>query len=229
MVSRGFLLLLMVVGFFSPSLALVPSSLFSTQGRESSISLNVATSPDTKGKGYIPKWKKKSTLAEEQGSIGDLGFESVGLKGTIPVIFKQGNDTRTSMAWAGQPVRDVATQAGQFIKYGCGEGKCGTCECMVNGKWIRPCVATVPAMTQGEELVVTVKATKNVSKSSGTFFSLRSFFMGFWNNLLGMIGFVKFRRAARKNWEERRAYEDAVARRTEELKMARLAAAEGGA
>lgn len=215
------------MGFLCSSLALVPSPLFSTQVRESPIPLNVATSPDMKGKGYVPKWKKKNTLAEEHGSIIDLGFENVGLKGTIPVVFKQGNDTRTSMAWAGQPVRDVATQAGQFIKYGCGEGKCGTCECMVNGKWIRPCVATVPAMSQGEELVVKVKATKNVSKSSGTFFSLRSFFMGFWNNLLGMIGFVKFRRAARKNWEERKAYEDLVARRTREIKMARLAA-EGG-
>jgi len=34
--------------------------------------------------------------------------------------------------------------------------------------------------------------------------------MGFVNNLLGMIGFVKQRRAARKNWEERQEIEDKI-------------------
>ena len=126
------------------------------------------------------------------------------------------------MAWAGQPIRDVASQAGQFIKYGCGKGECGTCECMVNGKWIRPCVATVPALSAQEELVVQVKAIKSKSTSSGTFFSIRSFLMGFWNNLLGMVGFVKFRRAARENWEERQAYEDLVRQKTMEKKMRRM-------
>ena len=47
--------------------------------------------------------------------------------------------------------------------------------------------------------------------------------MGFWNNLLGMIGFVKFRRAAIKNWEERRAYEELVRVKTIEKRMQRLA------
>jgi ferredoxin len=174
-----------------------------------------------KTKGYEPKWTKKKTLAEEQGSISDIGFQNVGLKGTIPVVFKQGNDTRTSMAWTGQPIRDVASQAGQYIKYGCGKGECGTCECMVNGKWIRPCIATVPSTAAGEELVVQVKATMAKSTSSGTFFSIRSFLMGFWNNILGMIGFVKTRRAARKNWEERKAYEDLVLQKALEKKMQR--------
>eukprot|EP00429_Kryptoperidinium_foliaceum_P105355 CAMPEP_0176235188 /NCGR_PEP_ID=MMETSP0121_2-20121125/26708_1 /TAXON_ID=160619 /ORGANISM="Kryptoperidinium foliaceum, Strain CCMP 1326" /LENGTH=132 /DNA_ID=CAMNT_0017574599 /DNA_START=370 /DNA_END=768 /DNA_ORIENTATION=- len=128
------------------------------------------------------------------------------------------------MAWAGQPLRDVATQAGQFIQYGCGKGECGTCECMVNGKWIRPCIATVPATASGEELMVMVKAVKSKSTSSGTFFSIKSFFMGFWNNLLGMLGFVKFRRAAKKNWEERKEYEDLVAQKTREKKLKRAAA-----
>jgi ferredoxin len=179
-------------------------------------------SGNSKGKGYEPKWTKKKTLAEEQGSIDSLGFGNVGLKGNIPVVFKQGNDTRTSMAWAGQPIRDVATQAGQYIQYGCGKGECGTCECMMNGKWVRPCIETVPASAaEAGELVLQVKAVKNKSKSSGTFFSIKSFLMGFWNNLLGMIGFVKFRKAARKNWEERKAYEDLVLQRTMQKKLAR--------
>lgn len=208
--------------------AFTPSLLFSSNAGVDGSALKAVQSPNSKGKGYVPKWTKKTTLADEQGSINDVGFENVGLKGTIPVVFKQGNDTRTSMAWAGQPLRDVATQAGQFIKYGCGKGECGTCECMVNGQWLRPCTATVPAMVAGQELVVQVKAVKSKSTSSGTFFSIRSFLMGFWNNLLGMIGFVKFRRAAKRNWEERKAYEDLVAQKTLEKKLKR-AAASGGA
>jgi len=221
--------LAMVLGSMTVTEAFTPSPLF---GRNSALSTPTgvtleAVQTNQKGAGYVPKWKKKSTLAEEQGSIKDIGFENVGLKGTIPVVFKQGNDTRTSMAWAGQPLRDVASQAGQFIKYGCGKGECGTCECMVGGKWVRPCVATVPAMMAGQELVVQIKAVKSRSKSSGTFFSFRSFIMGFWNNLLGMIGFVKFRRAAKQNWDERKAYEDLVAQKTLEKKLRRAQA--GGA
>lgn len=199
--------------------AFTPSPLFSKVASSPTVHFSTAEA----AKGYTPKWKKKGTLAEEQGSVNDLGFENVGIKGTIPVVFKQGNDTRTSMAFAGQPLRDVATQAGQYIKYGCGKGECGTCECMVNGKWIRPCIATVPAMTTGEEYSVQLKAISAKSTSSGTFFSIRSFLMGFWNNLLGMVGFVKMRRAARQNWEERQTYEDRVAQRTKEIRAARRA------
>lgn len=212
-------LLLSAVAFCG---AFTPSLLFSSSSKADLSRLQAVQNSDTKG--YVPKWTKKTTLADESGSIKDLGYENVGLKGTIPVVFKQGNDTRTSMAWAGQPLRDVATQAGQFIKYGCGKGECGTCECMVNGKWVRPCMETVPAMISGEELVVQVKSVKSQSKSSGTFFSIRSFLMGFWNNLLGMIGFVKFRRAAKKNWDERKAYEDLVAQKTQERKLKRSTA-----
>lgn len=173
--------------------------------------------------GYEPKWKKKQSLAEEIGSIDGIGFEKVGLTGNIPVVFQQGNDTRTSMAFAGQPLRDVASQAGQFIKYGCGKGECGTCECMVGGKWIRPCVATIPAMAVGQEFKVQLKAMESESASSGKFFSFRSFIMGFWNNLLGMVGFVKMRRAAQENWFERQSYEARVAQRTNEIRAATLA------
>ena len=74
-----------------------------------SITTNMAVQSATgQSAGYVPKWKKKNTLAEEYGSIDDFGFEKVGLKGSIPVVFKQGNATRTSMAWTGQPIKDVA-------------------------------------------------------------------------------------------------------------------------
>jgi len=194
---------------------------------------STATPQQKKGKKkpYVPKWVKKETLADSAGDIGSLGYGGVGLKGTIPVVFRQGNETRTSMAWAGQPIRDVASQAGQYIQYGCGKGECGTCECMMNGRWVRPCIETVPAnaLEESDELVLQIKAIKSKTTSSGTFFSIRSFFMGFWNNLLGMFGFVRWRKRASANWDERKAYEDLVAQKALEKKLARQAAAAAAA
>jgi ferredoxin len=172
---------------------------------------------------YEPKWKKKETLAETLGPASDL--KEIGLIGTIPVVFKQGDETRKTMAIAGQPLREVAIQAGQFIKYGCGKGECGTCEALVNGQWVRPCSILVPADLQpGQEYVVQVKAVKNKAKSSGKFYSVRSFLFGFYNNVLGMVGMVKYKRNAKKNWEERREYEEMIRQKTLEKKKARAAA-----
>lgn len=175
--------------------------------------------PETAAKkeGYVPKWVKKKTLGDD---AGDLDFTQKGIKGTISVRFQQGNETKTTMAMPGQPLRDVATQAGQFIKYGCGKGECGTCEAMCNGKWIRPCTSVVPADAT-EEIVVQVKEVAKKAKSSGTFFSVKSFFMGFYNNLLGMVGFVKYRQNAKKNWEERQEYEALIVKLTLEKRHKR--------
>jgi len=199
------------------------TSIFSTTAPKGS----TKTKDKKKNKPYVPKWVKKETLADSAGDIGSLGYNGVGLKGTIPVIFRQGNATKTSMAWAGQPIRDVASQAGQYIQYGCGKGECGTCECMMNGKWVRPCVETVPANALEEgngELVLQIKAIKSKTTSSGTFFSIKSFFMGFWNNILGMVGLFRWRKKANSNWDERKAYEDLVAQKVLEKKLARDAA-----
>jgi len=200
------------------------SPLFSSSA-QSRTSLASTAAPQQKGnkkKPYVPKWVKKGTLADTAGDINSIGFAGVGLKGTIPVVFKQGNETKTSMAWAGQPIRDVASQAGQYIQYSCGKGECGTCECMMNGKWVRPCVETVPANAlEKGELVLQIKAVKAKASSSGTFFSIRSFLMGFWNNILGMLGFVQFRKKAGENFDERKAYEDLVAQKVMQKKLAR--------
>ena len=195
-----------------------PSS--TTAALSSPLFMSTAESPKQK-EGYVPKWKKRKTLADDSG---DLDFSDKGIKGTIPVIFKQGDDIKSTMAMPGQPLRDVATQAGQFIKYGCGKGECGTCEAMCNGKWVRPCKDVVPVSADGqEEIVVQVKAVASKTTSSGQFFSVKSFFMGFYNNLLGMVGFVKYRRNAKQNWEERQEYEDLIRRLTREKRAARLA------
>jgi len=177
------------------------------------------------GKNYQPKWKKKKTLADEAGE--PAAFDSVGLTGTVPVLFKMGDETRTTMATVGQPLRDVASQAGQYIQYGCGKGECGKCECLSNGQWIRPCTAVVPAdydVNGDGQYLITVKAVKNKARSSGKFYSVRSFLMGFYNNVLGMAGMVMTRRAAKKNYTERMDYEDMVKQKVLEKK--RLAASQ---
>jgi len=118
-------------GFLDPSRPFVVHRRSATGQPFSSPSALFAVSKPTKKKGYEPKWKKKKTLAEEVGAAGtDGNFDRVGIKGDIPVVFKQGNSTKMTMATRGQPLRDVATQAGQFIKYGCGKGECGTCEAL---------------------------------------------------------------------------------------------------
>jgi hypothetical protein len=128
----------------------------------------------------------------------------------------------------GQPLKLVASQAGQYIKYGCGKGECGTCESLCNGKYLRPCIDVVPTdltpdPNTGEyaPLLIQVKGTKAKVVSSGKFFSVKSFILGFWNNLLGMVGFVRDRRKARKNWQERMSKEDEIKRLTEEKRRKR--------
>jgi len=174
-------------------------------------------------KGYDPKWKKLETLADKTGGVGDLGNDGVGLVGTIQVTFKEGNATKSTMAIAGQPLSDVATQAGQFIKYGCGKGECGTCESLADGKWIRPCSTNVPFLDPGSEYVIQVKETKARAKAATKFFSVTSFFSGFKNNLIGMVGFVTTRRLVKKNFDERMEYEDMLAKKVAEKKAAKAA------
>jgi hypothetical protein len=73
----------------------------------------------------------------------------------------------------------------------------------------------------GQEFVVVVKDVKNKARSSGKFYSFKSFIMGFYNNLIGMVGFVKYRRNAKKNWQERQEYEELVRQKTLEKKRLR--------
>jgi hypothetical protein len=220
------LLLAAVTAFQSPSVPSILAShhhaaataLRTTRGSPLFQSSSV---PPPKRKGYVPKWKKKETLADLDGP---KDFDQVGLKGTIRVVFRQGNETKSTMAAAGAPLRGVASQAGQFIKYGCGKGECGTCESLCNGQWIRPCSVNVPPLSPGEEYVIVVKDTKATVVSSGKFYSVRSIFLGFWNNLLGMAGLVRDRRLAKKNWAERQDYENMIAQKTLEKKRARTEA-----
>jgi hypothetical protein len=81
----------------------------------------------------------------------------------------------------------------------------------------------VPAdLAAGSEYVVVVKEIKSKKTiASGKFYSLRSFLMGFYTNVLGMIGFVAWRKKANKNWSERQEYEDLIKQKTLAKKLAR--------
>jgi len=166
--------------------------------------------------GYEPKWKKKETIA----STG-LSHRDKGLVGTVSVVFRTGESNITTTASPGQPLRDVASQAGQFINYGCGKGVCGQCECKVGTEWIRPCSTAVPDTV--DDYIIDMPSLSSKSVSSGKFYSIRSFIRGFVNNALGMVGFVKARRAAKANWTERQEYEDRIRVRTAEIRAERLA------
>ena len=214
LLSSSLLLLISVADGFQATTPFIAHA-YSRQSSTNSICMAVGI-----GKGYEPKWKKQKTLAEMEGGVASLDPKKVGLIGNTPVVFRQGNETRTTLALAGTPVSFAAAQAGQPIRYGCKKGECGTCEALCNGKWIRPCVALVPELPAGEEFVLQVKEVKK-AKSSGKFFSVRSFIMGFYNNLLGMVGFVKQRRAARKNWQERMEMEELIKSKALEKKLAR--------
>merc|ERR1719469_486979 len=213
------ILALAVITIYSPSsiLSFQPSRCAPLSTYSKCINYQVRV--ETTSLNYEPKWKKQAVL--EKGET----LTDVGLIGTVSVVFKQGNTTKTTTALVGQPLSDVAAQAGQYIKYGCGKGECGTCESLCNGKWVRPCATNVPAdLAPGEELVITIKQTKNIAKSSGKFYSARSFIMGAYNNILGMFAFVKTRKFASKNWQDRQGYESSIAQKVAEKKAARAKA-----
>ena len=164
------------------------------------------------------KWQTERTkLADDPNTIKDSG-----LAGAIQVLFKQGNATKMTRAEVGTPLSEVASQADQFIRYKCKKGECGTCEVQVNGKWVRTCVATVPYVEDVFEVTVKPTMMKGQGKAS-KFYSVKSFIMGWYNNILGMVGFVKTSATEGKNFRDRLDGEDEVARLVAERKAARLA------
>lgn len=156
----------------------------------------------------VKDWSKRKTLAEEAGHASEGRFQEAGLIGSVPVEFKQGDIVLSTMAIAGQPLSQVAIQAGQVIKYQCRKGQCGTCEVAVNGGSVRVCQALVPSsLADGETYVVEVPMGKVKAKKQSRFFSIRSFFDGFRNNFMGIIGFVRYGRKEKENFKERMSSE----------------------
>ena len=163
-------------------------------------------------------WTHRATLAESGAGAGGSAFE--GAAGTVEVVFSQGGQNLTTAALPGQPLAAVAMAAGQVVRYQCRKGECGTCEVHANGQAVRTCQTVVPALAAGEAYVVEVPLLKSKTKKASRFFSIKSFFAGFKNNLLGMVGFV---RAGRK---EKEAFND---RMSEEQRIKELVAAKKAA
>ena len=172
-------------------------------------------------------WSKRKTLADVAGGAGDKGAAAVGLEGSIPVRFEQGNETLTTMAQVGQPLSAVAAQAGQAIRYKCRKGECGTCEVRVDGQWVRTCVTTIPYMAPGTEYKVHVRPSMAKVKKSSRFFSFRSFIAGFRNNLLGMVGFVRDGRKSGDAFKHRIDSEKELMERVAAKKAAKLLSEQG--
>jgi len=171
-------------------------------------------------------WSARKTLADSVGGATDNGASAVGLIGTIPVEFSQGNTTLNTMAIQGQPLSEVAAQAGQYIKYKCGKGECGTCEVRVDGKWIRTCSVQVPFVEKGEVYKVHVRHRMVKPGQSSRFYSFRSLVAGLKNNMMGMLGFVREGRKSQRQFEERINAEKELMERVAAKKAAKGAAAE---
>lgn len=165
------------------------------------------------------KWQNERTkLADEFGA--PTSIEDKGLAGAMTVAFKQGNSTKLTRCDVGAPLSEVASQADQFIRYKCKKGQCGTCEVQINGKWVRTCVATVPYVE--DTLEVTVKGTMVAGQGKASkFYSVKSIFMGLYNNILGMVGFVKTSATEGGNFKDRLEGEDDIAKMVAARKAAR--------
>jgi hypothetical protein len=281
----AFALLLGLSQAYSPSLCTTTSG----HSRRSSTSTMQATKK---------KWTKQRTLADASGEgVGSLGAAAVGLKGSIPVKFKQGETELTTMALVGQPLSDVATQvtsrAPQVLlrlaapccprvcaapnarrrdstsstAVGRASAARARLSATASGSGLAPprCPPSPrarrsPLCSRRAQPSAPPRASSSPSDPSSqvrarlrgarvglpcagasvTTYSSRAINRlcplpkttrtttahapGARNNLLGMLGFVTRRRAAKENFQERLDLEGLVAQRTKEIKAARLAA-----
>ena len=111
--------------------------------------------------------------------------------GDTPVVFQPQNVM--TMARAGQPLSEVASQADVFIRYKCKKGQCKTCAVNIDGKWVSACQTKVPPQEPGKSFDVRVRPVSDAHKTQekAAFFTPKSFADGVVNNGLGVVGFVK--------------------------------------
>jgi hypothetical protein len=171
----------------------------------------------------MKKWEKRQTLADTTGGVASVGEGAVGLIGNVPVTFTQGNESISTKAIVGQPLSEVASQCGQYIKYQCRKGECGTCEVRINGQWTRTCVTKVPHVAQGETFAVHVRGSMVKTAKSSRFYSFKSILAGAKNNLLGMVGFVREGKRSDATFKHRIDSEKELLEKVKARKAARLA------
>ncbi|CAJ1335235.1 unnamed protein product [Effrenium voratum] len=130
--------------------------------------------------------------------------------GDTQVVFQPQNVM--TMARAGQPLSEVATQADVFIPYRCKKGECKTCAVNIGGKWVCACQTKIQAQKPGESFEIKVRPRDESYKQQekAAFFSPKSFLDGVVNNGLGVFGFVKEGLAADPDFQVRMEREKAV-------------------
>lgn len=96
--------------------------------------------------GFAAAFANDDTLGEKEnaGLSKGVKYHKITWRGPKP-MFGDAPEV-TSSAVAGQKLRTLAREAGvSGIEYSCGEGHCGVCDVMVNGKRAVACVAKAPA------------------------------------------------------------------------------------
>jgi aerobic-type carbon monoxide dehydrogenase small subunit (CoxS/CutS family) len=111
----------------------------------------------------------------------------------------------------GEKLSIVAENAGIPITYKCKKGECGTCQVMIDGKWVKACQHTI-AMPENPSAILQINVTskKEERKKPAKFFSPASFVEGVINNGLGVVGFVKEAMSVDDEFEQRMAREKAL-------------------
>lgn len=116
----------------------------------------------------------------------------------------------------GAELSEVAKAANVEIKYKCRKGECGTCEVRTNGKWIKTCQTTIPALPEGEIFQI---ETQYEEETGVAFFSPKSLMDGFFNNAAGMAGFGKEMSDAGGGFTDRLDREKKIAEMVEKKRL----------
>ena len=124
-------------------------------------------------------------------------------------------------AKVGDSLSDIAAAAGVEIKYKCKKGECNTCEVNINGKFVKACQTKI---VSADNLRVVAKSKLQEAKDAkaGTkkpkFFSPLSMVQGFYNNFLGMVGFVRVGFKSKTEFKARMEKEQRLAEKVAALK-----------
>jgi ferredoxin len=99
------------------------------------VSQNKSQIPLTLQKGIFENAFKNKSFENKPDSSG------ISQKKTVPVKI----GSITVQALPNQRIKDVVRAVNAPIKFNCENGKCGTCECKVDGRIARICTMYVPA------------------------------------------------------------------------------------
>jgi ferredoxin len=78
---------------------------------------------------------------------------------SVKVLFLPAN--RTVKAYLGQNIGMIAQTARVEIRYKCREGDCGTCTVKFNGRKVKACVSSLPAVSKEKIFTVEVPTPRS--------------------------------------------------------------------